>query len=136
MSPRQMTVCQKHRFDNPDFCRNQKRNQNPRTPNRYTKRPLQDSVIIFSTPGMEESACDCTNHRASCKFRDSLRVGNPQIFMPFAQKILMSVISPPAILGPEMAAPILWAPGIFCSFCRKPSVPIKVLLLGGGSGFF
>ena len=29
----------------------------------------------------------------------------------------MSIIFPPVILGPEMAAPILWAPGIFCSFC-------------------
>ena len=31
----------------------------------------------------------------------------------------MSVIFPPTILGPEMAAPILWAPGIFGSFCWK-----------------
>ena len=29
------------------------------------------------------------------------------------QKSLMSVIFPPVILGPGMAAPILWAPGIF-----------------------
>ena len=28
----------------------------------------------------------------------------------------MSVIFPPVIVGPEMAAPILWAPGIFCFF--------------------
>ena len=30
-----------------------------------------------------------------------------------SEKNLMSVIFPPATLGPEMAAPILWAPGIF-----------------------
>ena len=35
--------------------------------NRYTKRPLQDSAIIFSTPGMGESAFFCSNHRVSCK---------------------------------------------------------------------
>ena len=35
--------------------------------NRYTKRPLQDSAIICSTPGMAESAFYCANHRVSCK---------------------------------------------------------------------
>ena len=35
--------------------------------NRYTKRPLQDSAIIFSTPGMGGSAFYCANHRVSCK---------------------------------------------------------------------
>ena len=35
--------------------------------NRCTKRPLQDSAIIFSTPGMPESAFYCANHRVSCK---------------------------------------------------------------------
>ena len=33
----------------------------------------------------------------------------------------------PAILGPEMAAPIWWAPGTFGSFCRKTSMPVKFL---------
>ena len=40
-----------------------------------------------------------------------------------------------AILGPEMGAPILWAPGIF-AFCRKPSISVKFLFLGGGGGIF
>ena len=44
----------------------------------------------------------------------------------------------PAILGPEMAAPILWAPEIFGSFLQgKPTCPIKFLALGqfwGGGG--
>ena len=35
----------------------------------------------------------------------------------------MSVISPPAILGPEMAAPILWAPGILGLFLRNAAEP-------------
>ena len=48
------------------------------------------------------------------------------------RKSLMPVIFPPAILRPEMAAPILWAPGIFSSFCRKTPMPIKLLVLGGG----
>ena len=35
--------------------------------NRYTKRPLQDSAIIFSNPGMGESAFYYANHRVCCK---------------------------------------------------------------------
>ena len=31
---------------------------------------------------------------------------------------LMSVIFPPSILGPEMAAPFLWAPGTFRLFLQ------------------
>ena len=38
----------------------------------------------------------------------------------------MSVIFLPAILGPEMAAPMVWAPGIFGALSAgKPSMPIK-----------
>ena len=39
--------------------------------------------------------------------------------------------------GPEMAAPVLWAPGILGFFLQeKTPMPIKFLLLGGGSGLF
>ena len=48
------------------------------------------------------------------------------------RKILVSVKFVSAILGPEMAAPILWAPGKMRSFCRKTSMSIKFLVLGGG----
>ena len=51
-------------------------------------------------------------------------------------KSLMSVIFLPAILEPEMAAPILWVPGIFGSFCWKTPMPIEFLVLGGVVGFF
>ena len=52
---------------------------------------------------------------------------------PRLRKSVMSIKFPPAILGPEMAAPILWAPGIFGSFCwKKTPMPIRFLLLGGG----
>ena len=40
----------------------------------------------------------------------------------------MSVIFQPTILGPEMAAPILWAPGIFWFFLLENH---KFLLLAG-----
>ena len=40
-----------------------------------------------------------------------------------------------AILGPEMAAPILWTYGKTPSFCRKTSMSIKFLVLGGDFGF-
>ena len=48
------------------------------------------------------------------------------------QKILVSVKFVSATLGPEMAAPILWTPGKMPSFCRKTSMSIKILVLGGG----
>ena len=44
----------------------------------------------------------------------------------------MSVKFLSAILGPEMGAPILWTPGKMPSFCRKTSMSIKFLVLGGG----
>ena len=44
---------------------------------------------------------------------------------------LMSVIFPPAFLGPEIAAPISWAPGLFHSFCWKTPMPIKIPRFSG-----
>ena len=46
----------------------------------------------------------------------------------------MSVLFPPVILGPEMDAPILWAPGIFGSFCWKTRHAHKIPLFFGGGG--
>ena len=54
--------------------------------------------------------------------------------MPFLRKILVSVKFVPAILGPEMAAPILWTPGKMPSFCRKNHVRKIPLFWGGGVG--
>ena len=48
----------------------------------------------------------------------------------------MSVIFPLAILGPEKAAPILWAPGIFGSFCWKAPHTHKIPRFRGGVGVF
>ena len=45
----------------------------------------------------------------------------------------MSVKFVSAILGPAMAAPILWTPGKMRSFCRKTSVH-KISRFGGGGG--
>ena len=46
----------------------------------------------------------------------------------------MPVIFPPAILEPEMAAPILWAPGIFWFFLLENSRAHKIpRFRGGGS---
>ena len=44
----------------------------------------------------------------------------------------MSVIFPPVILGPEMAAPILWAPGIFWFFLLENPHAHKIPRLRGG----
>ena len=50
------------------------------------------------------------------------------------RKSLMSVKFLPVILGPEMAAPILWAPGIFWFFLLENPHAHKILVLGGGRG--
>ena len=44
----------------------------------------------------------------------------------------MSVTFPPATLGPEVAAPILWALTFVGSFWWKTAMPIKLLVLEGG----
>ena len=44
----------------------------------------------------------------------------------------MSVKFVSAILGPEMAAPILWTPGKMRSFCRKTHVHKIPRFRGGG----
>ena len=47
----------------------------------------------------------------------------------------MSVVFLPVILGPEMAAPFLWAPGIFWFFLLENPMHIKFLVLGGGESW-
>ena len=49
------------------------------------------------------------------------------------------IIFPPVLLGPEMAMPILWAPGIFWFFLLENPHALKFLFLGfffgwGGGG--
>ena len=58
-------------------------------------------------------------------------------YAPLFRKILVSVKFVSAILGPEMAAPILWTPGKMRSFCRKNRVHKIPRFRGGGDlGFF
>ena len=54
------------------------------------------------------------------------------------RKSMVSKKFPPAILGPEMAAPILWAPGIFWFFLLENPHAHKIPLFRGGGvmGFF
>ena len=52
------------------------------------------------------------------------------------RKNLMSVIFPPAILRPEMAAPSLWAPGIFWFFLLENRHAHEILRLSGGGVVF
>ena len=42
-----------------------------------------------------------------------------EVWQAEIRKNVMSIKFLPVILGPEMAAPILWAPGIFWFFCWK-----------------
>ena len=49
----------------------------------------------------------------------------------------MFPIFPHIILGPEMAAPILWALGFFCSFCwKKKNHAHQIPRFRGGWAFF
>ena len=50
------------------------------------------------------------------------------------RKIPVSVKFVSAILGPEMAAPILWTPGKMRSFCRKTYVHKIPRFMGGFGG--
>ena len=50
----------------------------------------------------------------------------------YFRKSLVSIIFPPVILGPEMAAPILWAPGIFWLFLLENPHAHKIPLFTGG----
>ena len=54
----------------------------------------------------------------------------------YFRKILVSIKFVSAILGPEMAAPILWTPGKMRSFCRKTHVHRIPRFGGGGSADF
>ena len=49
---------------------------------------------------------------------------------------MVSIKFPPVILGPEMAAPILWVPGIFWFFLLENPHAHKIPPFRGGSGFF
>ena len=46
----------------------------------------------------------------------------------------MSIKSPPVILGPEMAVPILWAPGTFGFFLLENPHAHKIPPFRGGGG--
>ena len=75
---------------------------------------------------------------------ESLRPGVPQKVSNKSQdksenvrQSVMSIEFPPVILGPEMAAPILWAPGIFCFFLLENPRAHKIPpFRGGGGGFW
>ena len=50
------------------------------------------------------------------------------------RKSVVSIKFPPVILGPEMAAPILWAPGIFWLFLLENPHAHKIPPFRGGGG--
>ena len=71
-----------------------------------------------------------TKHTTRVEVLHRLGLGRRQI-----RKTLVSVKFVSAILGPEMAAPILWTPGKNAFFLQENLCPIKFLVLGGG-GYF
>ena len=70
-------------------------------------------------------------------FCPTLALVHGWLFPAFSEKKTVSVVFLPAILGPEMAAPILWATGIFwCFLPKKPPVHVKVHVSGGVGVFW
>ena len=57
-----------------------RRKENRGTLNRYTKRPLQDSAIIFSTFGMGASVFLLRKSQFFLQMSATRRVENPRIF--------------------------------------------------------
>ena len=63
--------------------------------------------------------------------KKGVQFGNPEI-----RKSMVSIKFPPVILGPEMAAPILWAPGIFWFFLLENPHAHKIPPFRGGFWVF
>ena len=78
-------------------------------------------LVVYRTMLFTESEIAPTS-------RDSLQAG------PLSEKNLMSVIFPPAIPGPEMAAPTFWAPGIFWFLLLENPHAHKIPPFRGGGG--
>ena len=69
----------------------------------------------------------------SASSKPTTKFAQPRLSRSKFRKSLVSFTYLPAILGPEMTAPILWAPGIFGVLSAgKPSMPITFLVLGAG----
>ena len=56
--------------------------------------------------------------------------------MPSLRKSVVSIKFLPVVLGPEMAAPILWAPGIFGLFLLENPHAHKIPPFRGGFWVF
>ena len=59
-----------------------------------------------------------------------------EMFSFFLRKSVVSIKFPPVIRGPEMAAPILWAPGIFGFFLLENPHAHKIPPFRGGFWVF
>ena len=101
------------------FCASQERQADDRGDSEETKRNTQQWAKVSSVP------------RKACP------VLLAQLFWPPSKNIRKSVVSikfPPVILGAEMAAPILWAPGIFWFFLLEKPHAHKIPPFRGGGG--
>ena len=90
---------------------------------REIRREILVKFSVLRFPGF-----GCANRKISPKFHVENGVKNGKFHANFtllgrsAEKILVSVKFLSAILGPEMGAPILWAPGIFAFFLQETSM--------------
>ena len=94
------------------------------------KKPYFHNVRVIRANRLKPAIRNFQPPRSAIR-KKGVQFGNPEI-----RKILVSVKFVSAILGPEMAAPILWAPGISAFFLQENSMSIKFLVLGGGILFF
>ena len=99
---------------------------------RYTPENKEISAFIeeFGRQCIKVSSTRCYQQNSRTSQADRV------MFYPHNadKKSLMSSKVFAVILGPDMAAPILWVPGIFGSFCRKTLHAHKVPRLRGGGG--
>ena len=87
----------------------------------------QDSRVPASFLGSE-----CCERWELEAVRDRRRKGHDKDGGVDSEKSLCPSNFLPAILGPEMAAPILWAPAKMRSFCRKKKPAHKIPRCRGG----
>ena len=107
-----------------NLCKPLKTSQNLYKPLKTSENPLSERPCgLWET--LSEADFSLRASQACCSYSCC-----PLIFLQ--QKSLTSVIFPPVILGPEMAAPMLWAPDSFWCFLLENPHDHKIPRFRGG----
>ena len=96
--------------------------------------------LLCSADVIMTKSCTAASEKPQCNIEEAA-LQESGAFLPlscgfqaltFIRKNVVSIKFPPAILGPEMAAPILWAPGIFWFFLLENPHAHKIPPFRGG----